>query len=163
MEFSHNFDPRAKYQMVGPLLVNDDVLGVTDGRYITATIGRHIIVRAGIEQRSSFKHPIAGAVVGTLFVYLSICAIPGNPLGGDGVLPVRLGAAAIFLAAMGIYLLASVIRRKDVPWLVVETIHGQRAFPLYLPVTQEVIQVLATLGRPAGQMSGREAHQSPDR
>jgi hypothetical protein len=31
MEFSQSFEPGTKFKIVGPLLVNDDVIGVTDG------------------------------------------------------------------------------------------------------------------------------------
>lgn len=92
--------------------------------------------------RKSFKHPIGGLVVGLVMVLapvLSVLDVFGAGLALSS--PARgIGGFCMFLC--GVYLLWSVVTRKNEPWIAFVLRQGERAFPLKTELSASEADVL---------------------
>jgi hypothetical protein len=144
MELTARSDPGAIYKVAKPIFYDERVIGVLEGKYVQGTVGRRSLRAYRVEQRTSFKHPIVGAVLGGVLVGVPLQAVAGDPLGLWWLTlasPMRL-AGSVFMAFFGAFLLWGVIRRREQPWLVLTTVSGERAFPLNEELSKLAAEVL---------------------
>jgi hypothetical protein len=147
MEFTGRSDPTAIYTIVRPIFFNDNVIGVLDGRYVQGTIGRRALRAFRVEQRTSFKHPVVGAVLGGVLTVVPLLTLVGDPLGLWWLTlasPLRL-VGSFFMLFFGVCLLWGVMRRREQPWLVLTTASGERAFPLNEELPETAVAALRSL------------------
>jgi len=147
MEFSKRTDAKAVYKVAGPIFYDDDVIGVLEGKYVQGTVGRRSLQGFRIDRRTSFEHPVVGWLLGGVLVGVPLQAVAGDPLGLWWLTlasPMRLGAS-VCMVIFGACLLWGVIRRRDLPWLVLMTRTGERAFPLGEELPENAAIVLKSL------------------
>ncbi|MCP4374722.1 MAG: hypothetical protein GY794_00870 [bacterium] len=145
-----NSSPDREFTRLGQIAYDDKLILVLDGDYIIERIGRSAITSARIEIRPSFKHPIIGAIVGTMCVAVPASAILGDPLGIKWMLAYSIFtiSSAIFLPFMGLLLYFPAICNRKIEWLVFDTTYGygQRAFPLKCEARDEIVEFIENLG-----------------
>lgn len=160
MELQIRTDPDALYQIVAPIYFNNDVVGVLDGKHSQGRVGRRALMGFRIDRRTSFKHPVIGFVIGFVLVAIPLQALMGDPLGLWWVTlasPLRL-VGSFFLFSFGIYLLWGVVSRREMPWLVLITDSGERAFPLRDEMPENAVAALRAL---ITENEAEPAKQSP--
>lgn len=129
MDLTAHADPRTQYSRSGPLAWNETRLLVFAPEGISSVV-RASIRAMRVEPRSSFKHPIAGIIFGVSFVILPVSTFVGDPFGINLLLwgSAQGVGGAIALLLLGIYLILGVLRRHDMPWLVVQTESRRASF-----------------------------------
>lgn len=147
MEFTNPVDPTARYHVVTPLFFNDDLVGILDGDAVTGTVARAMVLAVRCEPRSSFKHPVAGLLLGVLLVGAAYWPLRGAPIANWWAILVlsKWLIASLFLFVFGAWLLWEVITRRDEPWIVFVTATRERAFPLKTDLKPQAIAVLHVL------------------
>lgn len=152
MELTSTVDPTARFHIAAPLFFNDEIIGVLDGKYVQDSVARTALTGYRIEQRTSFKHPIMGLILGIALIVAPVQSFAGDPLrlwwftmgSLHGI------AGSFFMLLCGLYLVCAVIRRRDEPWIVLLTTTGERAFRLRDGLTPQAVGVLTSLvGDPA--------------
>lgn len=153
MDLTSSVDSTAQYHVVWPLFFDDDVIGVLDGKYVQGTVARRSVTAFRLERRTSFKHPIIGLLLGLVLVGIPTQALAGDPLGLWWLTlasPMRL-AGSFFMVCFGVFLLGSVMRRRDEPWVVFVTSTGEHGFPLRHNLSSEASEALRSIcSGPAG-------------
>ncbi len=149
MEFTDSSDPNAVYQVVEPLFFNDDVIGVLDGKHILGRVNRSSVTAFRVEQRSSFKHPVMGFVLGLVMIGIPLLPPAFEP---DGLKYFTRASkewlfVCFFLLCIGGYLIWCAASRRDQPWLVFETGSSEFAYPLRQTLPQRAEEVLRSLIR----------------
>jgi len=130
MELTAGAQIRQTFVGLGAIAYNDRLVVILQGNTVVGSVPRADIRSIRIEPRLSFKHPIVGLILGSL-----LTAIPlSTTLMGLYYNPVL----TLSISLPGFYLLFAAARARRVPWLVVLTSAGERAFMLHGPVTPEV-------------------------
>jgi hypothetical protein len=140
-------DSSKQYSVVKPIFINDEVVGVLDETYVLGTVARSRLKAFRTETRTSFKHPIIGAILGTVMVGVPVQSALGDPLNLWWLTlasPARV-AGAVFMLFIGAYLLYGVLRRRDEEWLVLVSEHEERAFPIGGKLAPHVVDQLREL------------------
>ena len=147
MEFTAGaLDPSKRYTVIGPLAYDEKLLVVMNQKVVVGSVPRAAIRRIRIEPRSSFKHPVVGSVIGLIGLAGPLMPSAARSLGAmDYGWLKLLEAAGDLMLVVGILVLVCVMRRREIPWLVVETDGEQRCFPLEKEVTPVVEQLVKTL------------------
>ena len=145
---------RAKRQVpcvrVGQIAFNEMMLFVLEGEYVQGFVYLAEIQRITIQRRKSFRHPIIGFLVGLGCVLGPVSVLLGDPVGLAGLLGAGGGCGFLFVLGIGAFTLFEVITSRKVPWLVVTTKDGDRAFLLGEPVTAEQEQLVFAFDGVAG-------------
>jgi hypothetical protein len=119
------------YRRLGPIIFDHDIIGVTEGKYVLGSVRRKSVTAIRQEKRKSFKHPIAGMVVGLAMALAPLLSVIGSPFGvGLALTSLSRIAGAFFMFLLGVYLLWGVVTRKDESWIVFIFKSGERAFPI---------------------------------
>lgn len=141
VEFSEiNSSSDRVFEKLGQVAYDDDWLLVLDERdNVIQEIPRARIESVKVEMRSSFKHPVIGVILGGILVGVPASAFLGDPLGVRETilyhLEYLLSAASLFF--FGLFLLFPALASRKIPWLVIGTSYGERAFPLQCEITDE--------------------------
>lgn len=147
MKFTAAVDPHERYVLLGALAYSERLIVVLEGRDVVGSVPRADIRSIRIELRPSFKHPIVGLILGGLLVAvpigLTLMGLYYNPL------------LTLSITLVGFYLMFGAARTRKVPWLIVITNAGERAFMLYAALTPEVEAFAQALNESAGE-SGPE-------
>lgn len=139
MELTTGTEHGPGYFRAGPLFYSDELIGVVDGNNnVLGSVPRASVTSVRLEQRTSFKHPLIGFLVGITLIAAPIDALMGYPL-GIGRLTFGSCAAVGSELFFGGYLLVSVVRRRDEPWIVFVLRDMERGFPLKWPMPQEIV------------------------
>jgi hypothetical protein len=111
---------------------------------VLGSVARTSLTGYRIEQRTSFKHPIVGMLLGVALIAVPVQSCAGDPLGVSWLTPgsFRVGAASLFMLFCGLFLLWGVIRRRDEPWIVFIASAGERAFRLRADLSPQAAGVL---------------------
>lgn len=124
---------------VGPLALNESMLFTLEGDFVQGFVYLDDIRGLCIEQRRSFKHPVIGAIVGTVLLGLPLLSVvsafadlPWAPQSDP------LMCSEVFVAALGAYMLWEVLRNRQVPFLVIQTKDEPRVFQLHGHLAPEV-------------------------
>jgi hypothetical protein len=136
-------DKNKRYIRVGPLAFDEELLIIMNQGVVIGSVLRRSINAIRIEPRTSFKHPIVGTVVGLVGVAGLLVPNAVRTFGlqdDDWIQPLRI--LGFVMAVIGLILLLGVVRRRQIPWLVVDTDSGQRCFPLENEVTPQVEQLI---------------------
>ena len=148
--------PDREVTKLGQVAFDDARLFVLDKKdYIVHDINRGSIESAQIEMRSSFKHPVTGIIVAAILVTGPASAFLGDPLDiaelilGDPTILVM----AVFLIFLGLCLFFPAISARKIPWLVINTTYGERAFPLTCEITDEFTEFITSLNTKEGQQA----------
>lgn len=125
-------DFEAEYTRVGPLAWDAKRLLVLNGNDIVGSVVRASIRSVRLKMRSSFQHPIVGVILGVTFVMLGVWPLLGNAFQISTLSHASafMVWGAMVLAILGAYLIVGVLRRRDLPWLIVQTDVEERAFAL---------------------------------
>ncbi len=148
MEFTEYKGSEREFARLGQVAYDDDWVLVLDGDTIVHEIPRGTIMSAGVETRSSFKHPVIGMLLGGVLVGAPISAFLGDPLGIKPVIlydPMHVFMTG-FLVFLGVCLYFPAISNKKIDWLVINTEHGERTFPLKCELEDELAEFLLQLG-----------------
>jgi hypothetical protein len=144
MEFTSASDPSSRYVVIPPFFINNDLIGVLDGKSVLGSVTRRAVTSIRVENRSSFKHPIVGTLVGAAMVVVSTEYFLPHPEGAWWfALNSPLGS--LFLLFCGCFLLWGVLRRRDEPWIVFVTDSGERDFPIKKVMTAEAVKSLLSV------------------
>jgi hypothetical protein len=146
MEFTSPSNPNKVYESLGPLFWDKEIVGVTEHNHVLGSVRRSDLTGVRYEVRSSFKHPVFGAVLGTLLLALGIVLATYNPESAFEVIqryPLRALGTIVGPIMFGAYLLWGVVRRRDVPWVVFITGPSEYALPLEAELTSAAKSVLA--------------------
>jgi hypothetical protein len=144
MKFSSGIDPKARYKFIGPLIFDDHIIGVLDGKYPLGSVPRASVTAIRFEERTSFKHPILGLILGLLLVGIPTDELTGNHL-GIGKLAIGSCTALVCSFLFGLYLIIQILRRRNEQWIVFVLGPVERAFPLKQPISNEQIVILNKL------------------
>jgi hypothetical protein len=130
MKFTTSVDSQERYVPLGPIAHSDRLVVVLDGSDVVGSVAIADTLSIRIEQRSSFKHPIIGLVLGAILI--------AAPVGATLSAVIFPPVLTISLTLIGLYLVIAAARVRKVPWLIALTKTGERAFMLYGTVTPEV-------------------------
>ncbi len=136
----------ASYVRVGPLIFNEHILHVVESGVVLGSVRRASMKTIRIEPRTSFKHPVVGTVLGLLGVAGPQLPRAASFLGvkaWEWIESLRI--VGFFMLVVGIILLIGVLRRRNIPWVVIDTQNGERCFPLEKEVTPDVEQLVQDL------------------
>jgi len=141
--------PEGPFSRVGPLAFNESWILVLENNYVAARIDRNDVKALRLERRSSFKHPVLGVAFGIAMILPAVGYL-FDLVYAVSVLPRMFGKLTIgvvFLALGGAYLLYGCLTRRDIPWLLVTTNRGEKAFGLEDRSGPEVEALLQSLAR----------------
>lgn len=134
MEWTRSVDESKRYTTTGPIFYDGDLIGVLDGVTVMGSMARKEITAVRLERRTSFKHPILGLILGGVLMAAGLYWF--SLTSGDGF--VLYGC----LLGCGAYLLQGVVRRREIPWLVLVAGTTEREFPLRQDLPAAVITVI---------------------
>ena len=138
-----------EFTRLGQIAYDDDLLLVLDGGdYVNDRIPRNAIKSARLETRPSFKHPVIGIIMGSVLIGVPVSAFLGDPLGIEGLILCGIETMIIagFLVLLGLYLYFPALSNRKIVWLIIDTTHGERTFPLQGEITDEFVEFTMGLG-----------------
>jgi len=144
-----DISPDREFTKLGQLAYDDDLILVVDGHdYVNDRIPRNAVKSARLETRPSFKHPVIGIIAGSALIAAPLSAFFGDPLGIEVLIlcSIETIITAGFLVLLGLYLCFSALANRKMVWLIIDTTHGERTFPLKCEITNEFVEFTKGLG-----------------
>jgi hypothetical protein len=143
---------------VGQLGLHENMLLTFEGDSVRDVIRLGDLKALRVDMRRSFRHPVAGMIVGVAMMLAPVTVLLGAPLYLGGLFGGGMFCiSGPFFLGVGGYTLFEVIHNRKLPCLMARSTAGESAHPLERELSEDESKLLAALTGAMAGMPGREA------